>query len=73
MALWPAALLYLNEILETWYDQEEIMEQAHYLKGVCQAKMKRWADARASITEFLAAYPESRLRPLAEAQLDALQ
>lgn len=58
MEYWPAALIYLDDILETWYDQAAIMETALYLKAVCQVKMKRTADSRASLEEYLVTWPD---------------
>jgi outer membrane protein assembly factor BamD len=59
MSLWPSSLLYLDEILENWYDQPDTMEKALYLKVLVQTKMKRNADALATLEEFLATYPDS--------------
>jgi outer membrane protein assembly factor BamD len=59
MSLWPSTILYVDEILENWYDQPATMEEALYLKAITQDKMKRTADARATMEEFLATYPDS--------------
>jgi outer membrane protein assembly factor BamD len=57
MSRWPAALLYLNEILETWYDQPAVAEKALYYKALCQWRMKLGADARATAEEYLETWP----------------
>lgn len=58
MEQWPAALIYLNTVLETWYDQPDIMELALYYKVLAQARMKHLADTRASAQEYLRTWPD---------------
>lgn len=58
MEYWPASLLYLNDVLETWYDQPDVMEQALFLKAQCQGRMNRKADTRASLEEYLQTWPD---------------
>jgi|GEM_PF-2247905 len=58
MEQWPAALIYLNEVLEGWYDQPDVMEQALYYKALCQQRMKRVADTRATVEEYLRTWPD---------------
>ncbi len=60
MSAWPAALIYLNETLETWYDQPDVCELAAYYKALCEYRMNRDADARASGMEYMANYPDSK-------------
>ena len=59
MSSWPAALIYLDETLETWYDQPDVTELALYYKALCEYRMKRTADALATAREFVANYPDS--------------
>jgi len=70
---WPAALLYVNEILETWYDQPAACEQALYYKTLSQWRMKRFEDARASALEYLETWSEGPRRPQVEELLEALE
>jgi outer membrane protein assembly factor BamD len=72
MSSWPAALIYLNEILETWYDQPDVEELAYYYKALSEYRMSRTADARASAKEFLASYPESSKRESIQSLLEQL-
>lgn len=72
MSRWPAALLYLNEILETWYDQPPVIEKALYYKALSQWRMKRTEDARASALEYLESWPEGDFRSQIEDLLQAI-
>jgi outer membrane protein assembly factor BamD len=58
MEYWPASLLYLNDVLENWYDQPDVMELALWYKSQCQTRMKRAADTRASLEEYLRTWPD---------------
>lgn len=58
MEQWPAALLYLDQVLETWYDQPDVMELSLYYKVLCQQRMKRVADTRATAEEYLRTWPD---------------
>jgi outer membrane protein assembly factor BamD len=58
MSKYKSSLLYLDDILETWYDQPEVMEKAMYYKSLCQVRMKREADARATMREYLRIFPD---------------
>ena len=69
---WPAAVIYCNDILEDWYDQPEVCERALFLKGRCYVAMKRTADARATLEEFLETWPDSENAEEAAAELEAL-
>ncbi|MFA7331230.1 MAG: outer membrane protein assembly factor BamD [Candidatus Delongbacteria bacterium] len=73
MEQWPAALLYLNDVLETWYDQPDVMERALYFKGITQLRMKRLADARASLEEYLATWPDGEHAAAVRQELSNLQ
>jgi outer membrane protein assembly factor BamD len=58
MEQWPAAVLYFNDVLETWYDQPDVMERALFFKALSQLRMKRMADARATFEEYLSTWPD---------------
>ena len=73
MTQYEAALHYLDDAVETWYDQPEIMERALFLKGLCQARMHRDVDARATLREYLEKYPDSERNSEARELLDRLQ
>lgn len=73
MEEWPAALLYFNDVLETWYDQPDVMERALYQKAVSQSRMKRVADARATLEEYLATWPDGGHAAQARQDLEALR
>jgi TolA-binding protein len=59
MTQYDAALNYLNDAVDTWYDQPLVVERALFLKGLCQARMHRDVDARATLREYLEKYPDS--------------
>ena len=73
MTQYEAALDYIDDAVETWYDQPEIIERALFLKGLCQARMHRDVDARATLKEYLEKYPDSERSPEAKELLDRLQ
>lgn len=73
MEKWPAALLYFNDVLETWYDQPDVMERALFLKALSQLRMKRVADARATLEEYLATWPDGEHAADARQELAGLQ
>lgn len=72
MSRWPASLLYLNEVLETWYDQPAVIEKALYYKALCQWRMKRAEDARATALEYIESWPEGDWLPEMRDLLEAI-
>lgn len=73
MTKYSSSLLYLNDILETWYDQPRVMEKAMYYKALCQIRMKREADARASLQEYLRIHPDGTQAAQVQQLLDDMQ
>jgi len=58
MGHWRAALIYFDEVLETWYDQPDVMEAALFQKALCQQRLERAADTRATLEEYLRTWPD---------------
>ncbi len=59
MTEYEACLNYIDDAVETWYDQPEIVERTLLLKARCQVRMKRMVDARATLRDYLERYPDN--------------
>ncbi len=73
MAKYKSSLLYLDDILETWYDQPEVMEKAMYYKALCQVRMKRQADAKATMREYLRVFLDGDHAAQMDQMLDEME